>query len=178
MEQSQNLITTTYLITREDYVNLSISKLKIDGKSPYTRRQKVVSFIIIFFVSLFFFRPGELSSIILCALIIFSGYFFLFIFDMYMVKKLAANIYEKEKNNLLSQTFSLYEDGVSIKTDKYSANIPFNMLYKVYEDDEVFIVCTSIVDMKFVPKRAIDAAQCNVLKGVLQKELKDNFVKL
>lgn len=178
MDQSKTLFTTTYLITKEDYVNLSMSKLKIDRKNPDTIKQKVASFILVIFLSLWFFKPGENLSIILCALIILLGFLFLFYFDIYMVKRLAADIYERQKNNVLSQTFSLYEDSLSIKADKYSAKIPFDMLYRIYEDEEVFTVCTSISDMKFLPKRALDAAQCNVLKNVLQKELKDSFVKV
>lgn len=178
LDQSKTLITTTYLITKEDYVNLSISKLKIDRKNPDTIKQKVASFIMVIFLSLWFFRPGESLSIVSCLLIVFLGFLFLFLLDMYMVKKLAVDIYEKEKKNLLSQTFTLYEDSLSIKTDRYSARIPFDMLYEVYEDQEVFVICTSIADMKFIPKRVLDVAQRNLFREIIEKNLSRSFLKI
>lgn len=179
MNKSDVLFTTTYLITPDDYLNISTSKLKIDRKNLDTIKQKIASFIMIVFLSLWFFRPEQKSSVILCFFISFLGFFFLFYFDMYIIKKLALSIYNKEKDNILSQSFSLYEDSLSINTDRHKLKIPFDMIYKFYEDKDIFVVCTSAVDMKFIPKRVLDKTQIELLKQSISNNLnKDNFIKI
>jgi hypothetical protein len=115
---------------------------------------------------------------IIYGLLVLFGLFISFYFNTlqpYFLRTRSANYFDSHGERMIAQTVTFYPDMLEITTDRYKANLPYQMLYQCYEDDKVFLLYTGIGEMRFIPKRAVSQEDCDRIHQILSEQLKEKY---
>ncbi len=169
-----NQITVNHLTTKLDYADFKCGAAKAAIKKRDILILKIIASILIltnlrrevFYSNSIYRGVPVLFAIILCW---YENIVY------YVVRRRASRYFEANKEKFFAQITAFYKDQITFKTDRYSAAIPYDLLYKVYEDDRVFIIYTAIDEMRFIPKRAISEEECTQIRNIIQTKLQEKY---
>lgn len=172
-------ITVNHLPTKFDYADFKSAA----ARAAINKNEKMilrVTGIVLLFSALilsYYFRGNVYQNIIygvMGAVGIIIGCFYEAIAH-YFAQQRAFIEYESNKEKFIAQLTVFHEKQVQIQTDRYTAAIPYRFLYKVYENDKVFIIYTGIDEMRFIPKRAVSDNECLQIRTILQSQLQEKY---
>lgn len=173
-----NPITVNHLTTQYDYADFKCGA----ERAAITKKEKfaleILGVIIIIYS---FFNPFFNGNIILkvayealgVACVIYG--FFCEIISHYFTRRRALAYFEANKEKFFAQITVFHEEQITFKTDRYSAAIPYDLLYKAYEDGRVFIIYTAINEMRFIPKRAVNEEEITQIRAILHTKLNEKY---
>jgi hypothetical protein len=172
-------ITVSSLTTKPDYADFKSAAAKAMVNKSEIRFLRITGCVLILAALLLraFFSGSFLQNAactVMAAVGVIVGAFYDWILR-YNVRVHALREYERAKNRFFAQITEFGEDTVNFKTDRYTASIPYELFYKVYEDSRVFILYTGIDEMKFIPKRAMSEQECRQVQDILQSKLKEKY---
>lgn len=172
-------ITVSYLTTRPDYVDFKTAAAKAVAGKHETNILRITGCVLVFAALLLraFFSGNFIQNVVYTVMAIvgvFVGAFYDSIVR-YFIRKRAFNEYESSKNKFIAQTTEFDEEKITLKTDRYSAALPYTLFYRAYEDEKVFILYTGIDEMRFIPKRAISEQECTQIQNILRTKLNEKY---
>lgn len=183
MEKKDALVTASYLTTEEDYIHfrLAVHKGKLNRTEVSILR--VVGFLMVIGGGVGSLLAGggsflkSLSWMLLVLLGLIAAFYSDYI-EPYVLKLQGKNEYPVMKNRLVAQTIFFYEERMHVSTDRYEAELPYDLLYACAEDGKVFLFYTGMEEVRFVPKRAMSPAECESLRTLLRKKMGDRYLEL
>lgn len=167
------------LITKSDYVDFktAAARVCINKRELVLLRAASILLILSAFLMLAFSRGGA-ARIVLCTVMVAAGAAagtFPDIFLPLLIRSRANGEYEAATERFSAQTAALGEEAVRFQTDRYSACVPYDMLYLVYEDNRVFIFYTGIAEMRFLPKRAMSDEEIAEAQSLFRRKLQKKY---
>jgi len=174
-----NPITVNHLTTKYDYADFKVAAAKAAIKKSERITLRITgTLLILAALILRFFFGGTFSQnviyIVMGVLGVVVGCFYEIIAH-YAARQRAFINFEANKEKFIAQVTVFHEKQVTFKTDRYTAAIPYELLYKVYEDGRVFIIYTGIDEMRFIPKRAISESECTQIRNMIQPKLQEKY---
>lgn len=172
-------ITVSHLTTKYDYADFKSASAKASiKKSEIITLRLTGALLILAALILRYFFSGSLYQDILYiamgALGVVAGCFYEIIV-YYASHQYALNNFEANREKFFAQITVFHEKQLTYQTDRYTAAIPYELLYKVYEDDRVFIIYTGIDEMRFIPKRAISENESIQIRNILKSMLLEKY---
>ncbi len=172
-------ITVSCLTTKPDYADFKSAAAKAMVNKNEIRFLRITGCVLILaaFLLRAFFSGGFFqyaACTAMAAVGVIVGAFYDSIMR-YAVRAHALREYEDIKKKFFAQITEFGESTVEIKTDRYTASIPYELFYKVYEDARMFILYTGINEMKFIPKRAMNEQECKQIQDILRSKLKEKY---
>ena len=174
-----NPVSISFLITAPDYVDFKTAAANAYMKKWEINLLRAVGAAMIL-TSLILCKVygGTLPQILIYSALALVGILvgaFYEILTIVFVRRRALNYFESVKERFTAQNTEFQEDTVLIKTDRYSAAIPYELFWKAYEDSKVFLLYTGIDEMRFIPKRAMTEEECKQVQTVLKTKLKEKY---
>lgn len=175
----ENPVSISFLITKPDYADFKTAAAKACVKKNEVYMIRGISCLLVLTALLLrgFFSRTFYQNVIYTVIIVIGvvvGAFYDLIVH-YFVRQFAFAYYEASKERFTAQNTEFGEEEIRFKTDRYSAAIPYEMLYRAYEDGRVFILYTGIDEMRFIPKRAMNEDDCKKVRTVLQLRLQEKY---
>lgn len=119
--------------------------------------------------------PGAAAKIacglILCASLVITFYYDT-IYPYWVSRRLAA-----AWETMRPQTYCIefYEDRFSVGSECYRAELGYDMLCRVYEDADVFLLDMGAGELRFVPKRALSGDEQLCLRQRFKRVMNQNY---
>ena len=175
----QSFVSVSSLVTRFDYADFKAAAAKSEMKKIEKDIVKIIGTALIFssFV-LWGLNHYSITRNIIYGVMAAAGIILGCFYEMiiqYSVRRRALNYYDNHKERFIAQTVEFFEDKITFKTERYSAAVPYEKIYKAFEDGRVFIIYTSINEMKFVTKRALSNNDCEKIRKVFQSKLQQKY---
>ena len=179
MPETTPLVSASYLTTEEDYRNfrLAVGRLRI-GRVRRACSMAAGILMMAAGAALLYFQSGRLyDNAAWCALIVIGMFCASYcdILSPYLIRRQANAEFAVRKRMLVAQSILFYPDRLQINTDRYNANILYEMLYKCVEDETLFLFYTGMGEVRFLPKRVLAEGEAQRLSAVLQDVLKDRY---
>ena len=179
MEKNNVLVSVSFLPTKEDY----IWSRQACWRSVVNRRDVLIARIAGIVVLLggiagVVWMSGSFPVSLYYYLAIILGFILCVYHDTvfpFLIRLRAASFFDTHGEQMISQNFLFREDGISIENDRYSARIPYEILYRAYEDRNGFLFSTGIGEITYLPKRAASSEDCRRIHGLLEQNLGQNF---
>lgn len=172
-------VTVSFLTTGTDYADCKTAAMKAAMRrgEAVVFRASGAAVVLLAFALMLFGGGSVLRGIlyILLALLGFAACGFPDVLLPLIVRFRALKEYESGKSRIPAQTVEFHEDFIAFLSEHYNARIPYDMLFRAYEDDKIFIFYLGIGEMRFVPKRSMDDDGCKTVRGLLAARLKDKF---
>ena len=172
-------VTVSYLTTGTDYADFKFAAMKSSMRKGEVSALRIsgAAVLLLAFALMLFWGGSVFRNLlyILLALIGFAVCGSPDVFIPFFVRKRAFQKYESGEKKILSQTVEFHEDHVSFLSERYSAEVPYTMFYKAYEDGKMFLFYFGINEIRFVPKRAMNNDGCETVRNLLGSQLKDKF---
>ncbi len=180
MQQTTPLVSATYLTTEEDYRNfrMAVGRLRI-GRVRRTCLMAAGVLMMAAGAALLYFQSGRLyDNAAWCALILIGMFCASYcdILSPYLIRRQANAEFAVRKRMLVAQSILFYPNYVKINTDRYNANILYDMLYKCVEDSTLFLFYTGMGEVRFLPKRVLAEGEAQRLSALLRPALKGRYV--
>ncbi|NLJ31037.1 MAG: YcxB family protein [Clostridiales bacterium] len=172
-------VTVSFLITAPDYADFKSAAAKACLKRREIMILRAAGCLLVLaslvLCRLFGSDPLRILSYSAIALAgIAVGAFYEW-FSGLFVRLRALNEFAAHKERFSAQNVEFSEEKVMFQNDRYSAAVPYEMLFKAYEDGRVFILYTGMDEMRFIPKRAMNEDECRQLRHVLQTKLQEKY---
>lgn len=179
MPDEKEQIVVSHLTTEEDYTNFRMAAGKAVTNHKEVLLLSVLGYVMILFglISQVLFSKGIYTSIIYGLLVMFGLFISLYFntIQPYILSTRSKNYYETHREKMITQTVAFDSEKMQITTDRYTASLPYNMLYQCYEDDKVFLLYTGVGEIRFIPKRAISPEECRWIHQTLSERLKEKY---
>lgn len=172
-------ITVSHLTTKFDYADFKSASAKASIKKSEIITLRVTGAVLILaaLILRYFFSGSAYQNILyiaMGALGVIAGCFYEII-AYYATRQFALSNFESNREKFFAQITVFHEKQLTYQTDRYTAAIPYELLYKVYEDGRVFIIYTGIDEMRFIPKRAISESECTQIRTILKPMLQEKY---
>jgi len=172
-------ITVSFLPTREDYADYQVSAAKAAVKQKDLLFMRICGSVLIFggLIGAVFLGSRIYTNVINVLLILYGVFlvFYLDILQPYLVKNAAMAYYDTHGEKMISVSMTFSEETVKIITDRYTACLPYSMLWRVHEDPKTILFYTGIGEMRYLPKRTLSPEELKKIHLILNdnKELSD-----
>nr|WP_319489602.1 YcxB family protein [uncultured Caproiciproducens sp.] len=172
-------VSVSCLTTKFDYADFKIAAAKAAMKQSEKIILKVTGTVLI--LTAFLLRAfvyGNFYQNFIYAAMAAVGVIIGCFYDLiviYAVRRHSFRYFTANKEKFIAQTTEFFEEKITFKTERYTAAIPYEMLYKAYEDARVFIIYTGINEMKFIPKRAMNESECTRIHNILYTKLQEKY---
>lgn len=173
-------VSVNFALTRDDCENGAIARLKMmyPGKTLALLR---ISGFLLFCAGCAMLAVGVLLRQPLAwigALFAVAGVFIAFFVrpaQEAAVRHMAGEGFDSGRFGTPAQRISFGPEGVSLRSERYEADIPYGMLYAVYSDENVLLLFTASDEWRIVPKRTMDAAGRRRVESLLAERVKQKF---
>lgn len=166
-------VTVSFLLTKEDYIAGCLAASRAAYREAELNFLRLSGFILVISgIALRFLLSPSGYSHILYTLMVVLGVLLSFAVDSWqpmMVRRRAQRYFETRGERILAQTMIFDEQTVSIHTDRYRAQLPHSFLYRIYEDEKVFLLYTSQEEFWVLPKRALPPWDLMRVKQLLKR---------
>jgi len=175
-------IVASFLTTEEDYVHfkLALAKMELKKREIWLVRILGAVFLAAGILGTWVLTGGfYLKMVSVC--LIFVGIIMALYCNILLpsvVRHGAANYYEAYREKMIAATVSFKKTAFSYVTDRYQLEIPYDMLYRVYEDKNVFLLCTGMEEVRFLAKRTLTAEEIETVRTRLQKVIGEKYQRI
>lgn len=174
-----NPVTVSFLPTKEDYINFKIAAAKAAGNKKAEMAFRIIGYCLVLagFALGIFASGGALQHavyvvMIACGLILALYRDLLF---PVMVRLQAASYFDNNRERMTASTFGFTGDAITLQTDRYHAEIPWELLYRVYEDGRTFVFYTGEGELHPLPKRAISLEENEQIELLLRQKMMEKY---
>lgn len=158
----------SFLPTKEDYVNYKACVLKNEAVKK--------DYYLFLAAGILVISAGILNIVLkeitIGALYIAIGAFLCFYFKHFyplIVKNKAASYFENHKEKFTSVSYILREYDFEIKSDRYSLKCPYDMLYKIKEDEKCVLLYIGEGEINYIPKRILREEEKEFIRSLGEK---------
>ncbi|MGN0518543.1 MAG: YcxB family protein [Acutalibacteraceae bacterium] len=181
----KEIASVTYLTTKEDYISFKLAE-----KAGKTDDSDKMPIYVIGGFMLVMGLISQLSTIrqltllekrFITVMFVVFGVFLLAYYDFIKplaVKMTAERFCGKNGDKLVSNTITVYDSGVKVHNDRYTADIPINAITGGYENNDVIVLYHSVNDMVFIPKRGLGTDKINDISTYLSKNVENYKIKI
>lgn len=180
----KEITSVTYLTTREDNVKFSQAGAfgEIDAQDKSLLRVLGICLIVIGFIIQCINIPAltvnekNTATVILTA----AGVVAALYYDLIKpspVKAKADKFYNKNMDKMITNTISVYDDKIEIKNYRYEAELPLNVFFRCFENNDVFVLYLSSSEHIFIPKRNMSSDEIIKCRSALKDKIKDYIQK-
>lgn len=173
-------VSVSFLLTREDYIAFRLAEDEVcrhDGAAQRFARPCGAALLAAAFLLLAFCQDGAVP--LLCGMMAVCGIVLLFLLEPLaksVVRGKAAQDFD-EGMRIPSQTVNFLPDRIEIRSERYRADLPYEMLCRAYENRKMFLLFTGIGECRCVPKRAMNEESREKVSGLLKECLKSKFIQ-
>ena len=179
MAKNSALVTASFLTTEDDYAAFKLAACRAALKKKDVASARVCGLALLALGILGrVFLPGGIYRNFIYYLMIIVGFILCVYYDTlqpYLIKRRAAAYFAHNQEKMIAQTLLFFEDRLEVQTDRYTAKLPYSLLYQGYEDGKVFLLYTGIGEMRFLPKRSITQEDCQMIHEILTRNLQENY---
>ena len=172
-------LETGFLITQEDFVNMSLTKQKYSTPKENRLILRILGFLAVLCgVAAYIVLRGSIYQIICWILLIAIGLFALFYYDVInpsMIRKQAKNFYDFNKNAITSKTVRFYDDAFQISSENYKLSVPKSYIYTAVESKTTILIFLDKNEFCFIPKRAFSEEQLKQVQNFLHSKNPDKY---
>lgn len=181
----KEIASVTYLTTKEDYISFKLAEKEgktDDGdKMPiYVIGCFMLAMGLIFQVSVIrqlTLLEKNFFTVIFVVLGVFLLSYYSFIKPV-AVRMTAERYCGKNMDKLVSNTITVYDGGVKVHNDRYTADIPIGAINGGYENNDVIVLYHSINDTVFIPKRGLGTDKINDISTYLSKNVENYKIRI
>ena len=173
-------VTVNFAITRDDFVNGSLARLKMQTAGAYRTANRLTgagAAVIGCVLFAFYFTTHRPVQWIGTVCIVFSA-FLLFLNQSTQeaaVRRMAAARFEKGLCGVAAQTVSFAKDCVEIHSERYEAKIPYGKFFAAYADETTILLCTASDESRIIPKRTMSTEEQKRVENLLASEMNRKF---
>ncbi len=159
----------TFLITEEDYVNMSLERKKL--LIPKKNRMIVLAAGIFALcagvMGMIFLRNSLYHAFSYIVLILLGMYAISYydVVDRSLIRKSASDFYTVNQKALHSQTIRIYDSKLEILSENRRLRIPRSFIYQIAEGNTSVIIFLDKNEFIFFPKRIITEPQLEKLRA-------------
>ena len=95
--------------------------------------------------------------------------------EPYVVRMQARAQFPAVQRQMVSQSVELYSRHMKIQTDRYQADLPYEMLYRAVETEKLYLLCLGNEEIRFIPKRVMTREQCERFTQVLKERIQERY---
>jgi hypothetical protein len=169
-------VTVSFALTRDDFADAALAQMKMQSGGVYRVGSRIVGLVMIAAACvLFTAKPGAQPLI---SVLMVCGVFFLFLCIPTLeaaAKRRASAAFDTGRRSVTAQTAVFGEESVEVQSERYTAKIPYQMLYAAYADEKMILFCTGIGECRCVPKRIMKKDEQKRVEDLLAKTIKQKF---
>ena len=180
MEMEKPLADVSYLPVQEDYEAFQAAKRRwrtTPKEKLLTRAVGLVFFAVsaVFFLYSLAFAPGECAvwGLLMAAGAVIACYRDLL--EPYVVRMQARAQFPTVQRQMVSQSVELYSRHMKIQTDRYQADLHYEMLFRAVETEKLYLLCLGNEEIRFIPKRVMTREQCERFTQVLKERIQERY---
>lgn len=171
-------VTVSFALTRNDWIDAASARLKM----RFTKAERIAvraagTAMLACACVLFVIRPQTQP---LPALLMAFGMIFIFLCFPTVelaAKNHAAAGFDSGQCGVMAQTVTFLEKSVRVNSERYTAEIPYEMMYAAYADENTIVLSTGLGEIRCIPKRAMDAAGRKQAEDLLAGNMKHKFTQ-
>lgn len=91
------------------------------------------------------------------------------------VRHMAGEGFDSGHFGTPAQTVTFGPQNLSVRSERYEANVPYTMLFSAYSDRNVFLIFTASDEWRIIPKRAMNGEESKRVQGLLKAGMKEKF---
>lgn len=180
----KEIASVTYLTTKEDYISFKLAEK--EGKTDESDKMPIYVIGGFMLVMGLIFQVSVIRQLTLLEKNIFTVIFVVlgvFLLSYYSfikpvaVKMTAERYCVKNTDKLVSNTITVYDKGVKVHNDRYTADIPLIAITGGYENNDVIVLYHSVNETVFIPKRGLGTDNKNDISTHLSKNVKNYKIK-
>ena len=172
-------VTANFLVTKEDFFQFKQASCKAE-----LRRGEVIGFrltglaVAIGGLAGMIFVPwGIFAKIgfgLMLAVSIVIGFYHDTLYPYLIHRRISSLL---ESTRMTAQTLRFEEDAVQVSSERYEAELPYPMLYRIYEDRYVFLLYLGIGELHFVPKRVLSEEEQRRLQQHFKRVMNEKYMQ-
>lgn len=175
-------VTVSFAVTRDDFLDCRTAQMKRAMTHAYRLGVRLTGAYLLIFsaveIALCVARgwPGRWPAAVAAA----GGIFLLFLLNptlFTLTRMRAAEDFDSGRTAPASQTVRLFPDRIEIRSERYEAELPYSMLFCVFEDGGVFLLYTGGGECRCIPKRAMAPGDCETAEALFADRLKQKFIQ-
>lgn len=175
----EELVSVSYLPTKQDYMNYCVAVCTAAARAWEKIVLHGVGLALAAGVAVLWVLDDKTPiNSVWYSVLMLGALFIAFFQEMVQplfVRLRAQEYFDSHQKQMISQTFTFYESELHISTDRCSTRIPYEFLYKVYETQAVLLLYTAANEIQFIPKRALDTQECELICRILKEKLGENY---
>ncbi|MCI9274329.1 MAG: YcxB family protein [Clostridiales bacterium] len=179
MTDQKPLAVASYLPTLEDYQAFSLAAGRLKTPAGTKCAARILGGVAAGLgAALFLFTNPGVTEGVCWAALFFFGLFLMSYFDVvqpYSIKKRALVKFEASRRMLVSQTVELFDREFTVRTDRYEARLPYELLHRVVEDGRMYLLYTGEDEVRFIPKRVMTEEQCGAFTQALRERMGERY---
>jgi hypothetical protein len=173
-------VTVSFAMTRDDFVGGALARLKMQTYGPYRLANRLtgVGMLVLGIVLFALYFSARWPMQWFGAVCVVFGAFLLFLnlpAQEFFIRRAAAAKFEQGLAGIAACTVSFGENGVSIRSERYDADLPYGMLSAAYADGTAILLCTAEDESRIVPVRAMTADEQKQVESLLAAKMKRKF---
>lgn len=174
-------VTVNYALTRDDCVNGALARLGMMYPKKKKRLIRSAEFFLLAagcmlaIAGAVLYRPASVWS---GAVLAVAGLFlvaFLQPAQEAAVRHMAGESFDSGHFGMPAQTVTFGPRGLSVRSERYEAEIPYPMLFSAYADRNVFLIFTASDEWRIVPRRAMSKEEGGQVQSLLRAGMKEKF---
>lgn len=174
-----NPITVSFLPTKEDHINFKIAAAKAAGNKKAEMVFRILGYCLVLAgFALGVFASGGALQHTVYVLMIACGLILALYRDLLfpvMIRLQAASYFDNNQERMIAKTFEFTQNTITLQTDRYRAEIPWELIYRVYEDGRTFVFYTGEGELHPLPKRAVSPEEYEQIELLLQQKMKQKY---
>lgn len=173
-------VSANFALTRDDCVNGAIARLKMMYPKKTLVLLRVSGFLIfcagcaLVTVGVVLRRPLAWAGALFAVAGIFAAFFVRPAQEAAM-RHVAGENFDSGRFGTPAQRVAFGPRTVLLRSERYEAEIPYEMFYAVYSDENVLLLFTASDEWRIVPKRAMDAAGRSRAEKLLADRMKQKY---
>jgi hypothetical protein len=180
IQKEKPLAAVSYLPVQEDFEQFQVAqnRWRTTPKEKLLTRAAGLAVLVLsaaFFLYSVIFSSGERAvwGILVIAGVLIACY--RDILEPYVVRMQARSRFAVEQRTLVSQSVELFSGHMKIHTDRYQADLPYEMLYRAVETEKLYLLFLGKEEIRFIPKRVMTAEQCEQFTRVLKEHIRERY---
>lgn len=170
----------SFATTREDYLNSRFAQARVQIPFAYDFAAKLLGVYLLLLACIFLAVCSVLNMPFqwLGAVLAAGGVFLLFLWRPLLdslIRRHAEADFESGRGSTPSQNVWFYPDCVRFISERYEAEIPYEMFCRAYEDESVLLLYTGLDECRCIPKRALGGEECRLVESLLSERMKQKF---
>ena len=169
-------VTVNFALTREDFADAALAQMKMQSARVYRMGSRISGLVMIAAACVLFAVKPRMQPLI--SVLMVCGMFFLFLCIPTLeaaARRRGFAAFDTDRRGVTAQTAVFGEKDVEVRSERYTAKIPYQMMYAAYANEKMILFCTGIGECRYVPKRTMKKDEQKRVENLLAKTIKQKF---